>query len=95
MYVWFAMTSILVQIRVQDYSKWRAVYEENESKRASNGMGEHHVFRNSDDMNSIVLLFEVTDLEKARAYVDSDELKQAQLKGGVIPPPTVTWLTGA
>ena len=89
------MTSIWVQIRVQDYSKWRAVYDENTSSRASNGMGEHHVFRNSNDMNSIAILLEVTDLEKARAYVDSDELKQVQLKGGVIPPPTVTWLTEA
>ena len=89
------MTSVLVHTKVQDYSKWRAVYDENESKRASNGMGEGKVFHDSDDMNSITLLFEVTDLEKARAYVDSDELKQAQLKGGVIPPPTVIWLTEA
>ena len=71
------------------------MYDENASKRGSNGMGEGKVFRNSEDMNGIAILFEVTDLEKARAYVDSDDLKQAQLKGGVIPPPTLTWLTEA
>ncbi len=89
------MTSILVQIKVQDYSKWRAVYDENESSRASNGMGVAKVYRNSDDMNSVALFIDVTDMEKARAYVDSDELKQTQMKGGVIPPPTVTWLNEA
>ena len=89
------MTSILIQVKVQDYSKWRAVYDENESNRASNGMGGAKVYRNSDDANSVALFIDVTDMEKARAYVDSDELKQTQMKGGVIPPPTVTWLNEA
>ena len=89
------MTSILVQMKVQDYSKWRAVYDENVSNRASNGMGVGKVYRNSDDMNSVAVFIEVTDLKKARAYADSDELKQAQMKGGVIPPPTLTWLNEA
>ena len=95
MSIWVPMTSLLVQVKVQDYSKWRAVYEEYASKRASSGIGEGKVFRDSDDMNSIAILFEVTDSEKAHAYTDSDDLKQAMLKGGVIPPSTVTWLTEA
>lgn len=89
------MTSILIQVKVQDYTKWRAVYDENASSRASHGMGWGKVYRNSDDANSIAIFLEITDMEKARAYADSDELKQAQMKGGVIPPPTVTWLNEA
>ncbi len=89
------MTSILIQVKVQDYSKWRAVYEENVSNRASNGMGAGKVYRSADDTNSIAIFIDVTDMEKARAYADSDELKQTQMKGGVIPPPTVTWLNEA
>lgn len=92
---WIAMTSILVQVKVQDYSKWRAVFDENASNRASKGMGASKVYRNSEDMNSVAIFIDVTDVEKARAYADSDELKQAQMKGGVIPPPMMTWLNEA
>ena len=89
------MTSILAQFKVQEYSKWRAVFDENTSARAAEGMGAAKVFRDSNDGNSVALLLEVTDLDKARAYADSDALKQAQMKGGVIPPPTMTWLDDA
>ncbi len=58
-------------------------------------MGAAKIFRDSNNPNSIALLLEVTDLEKARAYADSDALKQSQIKGGVLPPPTVTWLDEA
>jgi hypothetical protein len=58
-------------------------------------MGAAKVYRNADDTNSVAIFFDVTDMEKARAYADSDELKQAQMRGGVIPPPTVTWLNEA
>ncbi len=95
MSIWVPMTSLLIQFKVQDYAKWRAGYDGNESNRASNGVGEGKVFQDSDDMNSITLLFDVTDAEKARAYVDSDDFKQVQARAGVIPPPTVTWLTEA
>ncbi len=89
------MTSVLVQFKVQEYSKWRAVYEENVETREAQGMGAAKIFRDSNNPNSIALLLEVTDLEKARAYADSDVLKQSQIKGGVLPPPTVTWLDEA
>lgn len=89
------MTSILAQFKVQEYSKWRAVFDENTPARAAEGMGAAKVFRDSNDGNSVALLLEVTDLDKARAYADSDALKQAQMKGGVIPPPTMTWLDDA
>jgi quinol monooxygenase YgiN len=86
------MQHVLVRFKVQEYARWRAVFDENAPTRAAQGMGNGHVFRNSSDPNEIIIVLEVTDLQKARAFVESPELKQAQQRGGVIPPPSITWL---
>ena len=89
------MTSLLVKFKVQDFVAWKAMYDGNSANRAANGMGVSQVFQTSDDTNKVVLVYPITDTEKARAYMDSDDLKQLQQRGGVIPPAEVTWLNEA
>ena len=89
------MSHILARFKVQDYSRWKAVFDERASKRQEGGIGHSRIFRNSEDPNDIALLLEVNDQEKARQFANSQELKDAQQRGGVISPPTMTWVDEA
>jgi hypothetical protein len=40
----------------------------------------------------VILWFEVTDLEKARAFVDSPEVPDAQQQSGVVDQPDIYFL---
>ena len=40
----------------------------------------------------MILWFEVTDLEKARAFVDSPEVPDAQQQSGVVDQPDIYFL---
>jgi hypothetical protein len=50
------------------------------------------VLRNVDDLNEVVMLFRVTDLEKARAFVASPEVPDAQREAGVVDEPDLYFL---
>lgn len=43
------------------------------------------------DPNNVAILFEVADLERAKAFAASPELRQAQQRAGVVGPPVVTF----
>jgi heme-degrading monooxygenase HmoA len=68
------MPSIVRRSRVEDYARWKTVYQAGEAARQAAGWRDQQVFRNPDDPNEIVFLTEVDDLEKARAYAESEEV---------------------
>jgi heme-degrading monooxygenase HmoA len=47
------------------------------------------VFRRAEDPNDVVVLQDVADEAKARAWFASDDLKAAMQKGGVIGAPSI------
>jgi hypothetical protein len=48
------------------------------------GWWDQQVFRNPDDPNEIVIVTEVDDLEKARAYANSEEVRRRQRASGLL-----------
>jgi hypothetical protein len=56
------------------------------------GLKEEHFFRNADDPNEVLLLFSVEDVDKAKAFTASDDLRQAMEKAGVSDKPDVYFL---
>ena len=53
---------------------------------------EEHLFRNADDPNEVLLLFSVEDVDKAKAFSASDDLRQAMEKAGVNDKPDIYFL---
>ena len=51
------------------------------------------VLRNLDDPTEVVLWFEVTGLEKARAFVNSPEVPDARQQSGVVDEPDIYFLS--
>jgi heme-degrading monooxygenase HmoA len=78
------MASVVRRSRVEDYGRWKTVYQAGEAARQAAGWRDLQVFRNSDDPNEIVILTEVDDLERARAYAESEEVRRRQRASGLL-----------
>jgi hypothetical protein len=83
---------ILVRHKVADFTKWKPVYDAHLSARENAGLKEEHLFRNADDPNEVLLLFSAEDLDKAKTFTASDDLRQAMEKSGVSDKPDIYFL---
>jgi hypothetical protein len=81
--------SVTVRFRVQDFNAWHAAYNARERSRVSAGITDGRVFRGIDDPNEVVILQDVTDMAKARAWLASQDMLDALQEGGVVTAPTV------
>jgi hypothetical protein len=83
---------LLVRHKVADFAKWKPVYDAHLSTRQKAGLKEKYLFRNADAPNEVLLLFSVEDVDKAKAFAASDDLRQAMEKSGVSDKPDVYFL---
>ena len=86
------MPCLLIRHKVQDYPVWKAVFEEHEATRRANGSQGGWLFRNAADPDEVLLLLEWDDLERARLFVDSDDLQEAMMRAGVTDRPDIWFL---
>jgi hypothetical protein len=86
------MPALLIRHHVADYTAWKAVFDEDESTRRANGSQGGWLFRNADDPREILLLLAWDDLERARLFVDSDDLREALARAGVTDRPNFWFL---
>lgn len=89
------MAHVLVQHSVEDYGKWRALFDEHESTRQQYGGGQHHVFQDASDPNKLTILMEWDTLDNARRFTESDDLRSAMMQAGVIGRPETHFLNEA
>jgi len=86
------MMHMLIRHKVADFAKWKPVYDAHEPSRQNAGLKEEHLLRNADDPNEVILLFSTEDLDKAKAFTASDDLRQEMQKAGVSDKPDVYFL---
>lgn len=86
------MPSLLIRHHVAHYPAWKAVFDEQEPVRRANGSQEGWLFQNSDDPHEVLLLLAWDDLERARLFVDSDDLREAMARAGVTDRPNIWFL---
>ena len=87
------MNYLLIRHKVTDFAKWKPVYDEHASARSSAGLKEEHLLRNADDSNEVVLLFSAQDLDKAKQFVASDDLRERMQQAGVTGRPDIYFLS--
>ena len=83
---------LLIRHKVRDFSEWKRGYDRHLVKRNEAGLSEKHLLRSVLDSNEVVLLFEVKDLDRAKAFVDSAELRETMQKLGVLDKPVIYFL---
>lgn len=86
------MTYVLVIHKVEDYDKWKPLYDEDGATRKAKGSTGAVVFRNADDPNEIVVMTQWENIDKAKNFAEAEELRITMLKAGVIGQPEVYYL---
>jgi heme-degrading monooxygenase HmoA len=86
------MANILVHIKVEDYNKWKPVFDGHASFRSEMGSKSGKVLHISDNPNDIFILFEWDSIENAKKFSQSDNLKEAMKNSGVISMPEIYFL---
>ena len=81
------MPHILVHHEVEDFSAWKAVFDEHKPARDAAGFTQLHLLRGAENPNDVVILFEVADLARARELTASEDLKESMARSGVIGKP--------
>lgn len=86
------MATIFVRHSVDDYARWKRVYDEFASVRKEKGVTGASVHRDANDPNTLIVTQQFKDLKGATAFVNSDELKSAMADAGVRGAPEI-WLS--
>jgi hypothetical protein len=83
------MNYILIRHKVADFAKWKPIYDSHASTRSNAGLKEEHLLRNIDNPNEVVLLFSAQDLNKAKEFGSSGDLRERMQEGGVSDKPDI------
>jgi heme-degrading monooxygenase HmoA len=86
------MAYVLVHSKVEDYNKWKPMYDDNANIRRAAGSKGSTIFRSKDDSNEVVILLEWDNFENARKFANSTELRERMQQAGVIGKPEILFL---
>jgi hypothetical protein len=83
------MASMFIRQHVTDYARWKPVFDEHEAARRAAGLTAHSIHREVDDPNSVIVALRVPDVNQAKKFASSDELKSVMARAGVQGPPEI------
>lgn len=83
------MAYMIVTHKVQDFDKWKIVFDEHSVTRKANGGQGGYLFRSDKDPNEVVVVLKWDDITRARQFAKSDDLKYVMQKAGVIGQPDI------
>jgi quinol monooxygenase YgiN len=84
---------MLIRYPVSDYQQWRNVYESTVQHHQKLGVKPLHLFTDIENPNTVTLIFEAKDLECAKNYNASPELREAREKAGLLSKPEIHFLS--
>lgn len=84
---------MMVRHHVADYAKWRAVFDGQEDVRKASGLDNVRVYQSADSPDEVVILIDAADLQRARAFAGSEDLKARMINAGVKGKPDILFLT--
>ncbi len=86
------MRHILVRHKVKDFDVWKKLFDADAGNRQASGSKGAVVLRALDDPNMVYILFEMEDMDRAKAFFQSDQLKKTMENAGVVGEPHVHYL---
>ncbi len=86
---------LAISHEVADYDSWKVGFDAHVAARQASGLKDVFIKRDINNTNSVTGFFEVTDLEKAKAFLANPELKEAMKKAGVTSPPQIAFYKSA
>lgn len=86
------MPYLMIRHTVEDYDKWKPVFDEDAENRRSHGSQGGLLLRNADNPNEIVAFWEIDSLENAHQFVQTPELRERMQRAGVTSQPEITFM---
>lgn len=80
------MQHVLIIHEVEDYSKWKAIFDQAADIRKHAGEISYQLLRYDTDANNIVHFSKWSSLDNARQFFESPELVEIRRKAGVKAP---------
>ncbi len=81
------MPYMMGRVTVEDYAKFREVFDGREEMRKSAGALSSKVFQSVDDPNEVIIEVEFPTVDAAKAFQSSQALREAQERAGSKEPP--------
>ncbi len=88
------MAWIHVRHRVEDYNRWKEVYDGLSELKLRYGWERYRVFQVAGDRNDLLVMDEFDTVEQARSFLDSKDFRNAMQLAGVVGTPEVSLLLG-
>ncbi len=79
--------NVLVRHEVADWDVWKAAFDEHADARDAAGLTSRGVARGVDNPNMVYINFAASDLDAARAFAASEDLKAVMESAGVLGAP--------
>jgi hypothetical protein len=86
------MAHLFVRHKVKDYPAWKKVFDGFIETRRSGGEKNYQIFHPDNEANNVLALFEWDNIENAKKFAHSSELKEAMGNAGVVEQPEIYFL---
>jgi len=84
---------MLVRFVVENFSNWKSLYDQDHKDHEKAGLKELHLLRSIENPDGVTLLFEVEDVEKAKAFVSSPATRERIEKARIVGDPEISFLS--
>ncbi|HJN49194.1 MAG: hypothetical protein QGI68_20335 [Pseudomonadales bacterium] len=78
------MLTMLVRNRVEDYSRWKSVFDSEDPRAKEAGLHLTDLWRDTEDPHNVFFLLRVSDQAKARAFLADPKSAEVGKAAGVI-----------
>ncbi len=82
-----ATVRVMVRHKVKDWDTWKKSFDSHKQTRIDAGLTDRVISYTDGDNHNVTLVFAVTDMEKAKAFMNSEDLKNKMKEAGVDGPP--------
>lgn len=86
------MVFVLVRHKVADFDKWKPAFDEHGKTRKKSGSKGAKVYKSKDNPKEMIILMEWDNIENAKKFAGSQDLKDTMTKAGVVDMPDVYFL---
>lgn len=86
------MLHMMVIHTVEDYEKWKKVFDADAPMRKSGGSKGGRLYRSADNPNQLIVQLDWESAEKAQQFASSPGLRETMERSGVVGMPQVFFL---
>ena len=86
------MAHLFVRHKVKDYPQWKKVFDGFIETRKESGEKDYQILHPDNESENLFALFTWDNLENARKFANSSELKEAMSNAGVVEQPEIYFL---